>query len=219
MDRARLAMEKVRLGRGASGSFDLGRIAPNLARDAHRRMAGASLGALTGAQRLTRWIAHRVGYLLFRCLSTLNLLAAVALGIAAQMLAYYDHGAMARQPALCAAFYAPALAGAAVLREALSAGGASDGGLGPPVDAAVLRAYGAVGVSAVLAFGQPVVVRWGGSISQVSMWTSVAGTGLFFYALLVAEVLFVAAVNLKRSRDADEEATAAGRSDGYGAVG
>lgn len=218
MDRARLAMEKVRLSRGASGSFDLGRVAPSLARDAHRRMAGASLSARTSAQLATRWLAHRVGYLLFRLLSTLNLLFAVCVGISAQIVAYYDQGALARQAALCAAFYAPALAGVAVLREAIAARGAADAGIGPPVDAAVLRAYAAVALSATLALAQPVAVRWGGGLSRFAMWTSVAGSALFFYGLLVAEVLFVAAVNIKRGRDADAEAEAAAGG-GYGAIG
>ncbi len=227
MEHARRAMESVKLG--SSGGvirpgFLWRRGIPSVARlvgNARARMSAAGAGAVNGATRTLHWVWHRIGYGAFRMLSTLNLIFAVVVGVASQVLAYYYRGALNVDPAICALFYTPALAGMAVMREALQENGSSDSGIAPSRSRAVLFAYAAMLISAGLAIGQPIAVRWANGISGTSMWISILGTVAFFYALLISEVLFAAAVNIKRSRYGgtdDEEGELAGDVQDYGAI-
>lgn len=199
MEFAKQAMHSVRLD-STDSSEDMPKPKPGsrLIKDAIPRMRGVSNKAATGATRTLHWIWHRIGYTTFRILSTLNLFLAVFVGIFAQILAYYYNGALNIQPFIATLLYAPALAAMAVLRENAVVSGTSASGVGVARSRATLFSYLALLISAVLSIVQPVTERWADSgISGTSMWTALGGSFLFFYALLISEVLFAAAINLK----------------------
>jgi len=145
-------------------------------------------------------------------LSAANLVCGVLVGVFSQVFAYYYQGALAPQPLLAALFFVPALAAMAVLRENLVSGTSSAGyiGFSPVRSRTVLLAYAAMLVSFILSFVQPALARVTNTLSISSMWLAILGNSLFFYCLLISEVLFAAAVNLKRIskiEDDDDNAT------------
>lgn len=166
---------------------------------ARERIEGAGRVAVTGTTRTLHWIWHRIGYTMFRTLSTLNLIAAVVCGVFSQVFAYYFRGALAIEPLITALIYAPALGSMAVIRETLRSRGTSTSGFSPERSGRVLIAYGLLVGSLFAAVAQPILSRWTNGISEISMWLAIGGTFLFFYCLLISEVLFAAAVNLKIS--------------------
>lgn len=187
---------------------------------ARKHIGDITVRTATGATRTLHWLWRRVGYWMFRVLSTLNLVSAVLVGVFSQIFAYYYQGALAVQPLIAALFFVPALGAMAVLRENLGSGGTTDSGISPVRSRTVLLAYGAMLVSIVLSFAQPTLARVTNTLSIPSMWLAILGSALFFYCLLISEVLFAAAVNLKRIskiKDSDDAAVSAD-SVRYGAI-
>lgn len=152
-----------------------------------------------GATRTLHWLWHRIGYGAFRALSTMNLVAGVLIGVFAQVFAYYYRGALAGAPLLASAIYVPALGAMAVLREHMLSDGTSRSGLTPRRSGTVLVAYTLIAGSALCATVQPVLARWTHGLSESSMWLGLAGSLAFFYCLLMSEVLFASAINLKKA--------------------
>lgn len=166
----------------------------------------AATGAMARVSRFFHWVCYTVGYYLLRLLSTLNLLGAILAGVSLQIIAYYYRGLINAGPLICAALYAPGLAAMAVVREAMLLYGRSQSGYSPQRNRIVTLAYLAMTVSFVLVFAQPIVMRWTRMISSRSMWISVGGSALFYYSLLISEVLFASALSLDQARK--EEARA-----------
>lgn len=195
------AMEKVQLG---TSMDSLPR--PSLERDGgggggsggdvvRELVGGARKQAASGAH----YVWHVAGYWLFRVLSTLNLIAAVLIGVYGQVFAYYYRGALCVAPLIATIFYALALGGMAILRENMLSNGTSRSGMAPAHSHTVLVAYFVILGSMVCSFVQPVLVRWTHGLSQFSMLGALCATALFFYCLLISEVLFAAAINLEHS--------------------
>ncbi len=206
-DYAKAAMERVVLTRSYDG-VDEGTAPSESVRGfmggARERIEGAGRVAVTGTTRTLNWVSTRIGYTMFRALSTLNLVAAVVCGVFAQVFAYYYRGALAIEPFIAALIYAPALGSMAVIRETLRSRGTSTSGFSPERSGRVLIAYGFMLGSLIASISQPVLSRWTYGLSETSMWLAIGGSFFFFYCLLISEVLFAAAVNLKVSAYARE---------------
>lgn len=188
---------------------------------AHEHVGDITVRTATGATRTLHWLWRRVGYWMFRVLSTLNLICGVLLGVFSQIFAYYYQGALAIQPLIAALFFVPALGAMAVLRENSSSMGTTDSVVSPVRSRTVLLAYVSMLVSLILSFAQPTLARVTNTLSVPSMWLAILGSTLFFYCLLISEVLFAAAVNLKRItkiEDSDDDAAVIADSVRYGAI-
>jgi hypothetical protein len=64
----------------------------------------------------------------------------------------------------------------------------------------VTVAYLVMLVAGFLSLVHPVWMRSFNYISAQSTWIAIAGTGLFYYSILISEVLFASAINLSQAR-------------------
>lgn len=148
---------------------------------------------------------HALGAFFLRALSTLMLLAGVIVSVVLQMLAYYYTGVLNGWVLLACLLYTPTLASVAVIREEMLLGGTSRTGTGPKMSQFVTFGYLIITVAGVSSLFQPVLLHGENQISVKSMWTAIGGTAFFYYCMLISEVLFAAALNVRRAKEADEE--------------
>lgn len=148
---------------------------------------------------------HALGALFLRGLSTLMLLAGIIVSVILQMLAYYYTGVLNGWVLLACLLYAPTLGAVAVIREEMLLNGISRTGAGPRMSQFVTFAYLIITVAVVASLFQPVLLHGENQISVKSMWTAIGGTALFYYCMLISEVLFAAALNVRRAKEEDEE--------------
>lgn len=148
---------------------------------------------------------HSLGAFFLWALAHAMLLAGVVAAVILQLLAYYYTGVLNPWVLLACLFYAPTLGSVAVIREEMRLNGTSRSGVGPRMSQFVTFAYLVLTVAGLASLFQPLALHGDNQISVKSMWTSIGGTALFYYCVLISEVLFAAALNVKRSNEYDEE--------------
>lgn len=158
---------------------------------------------------------HALGAFFLRSLSTLMLLAGVVASVILQMLAYYYTGVLNPWVLVACLLYTPTLASVAVIREEMLLNGTRRTGAGPRMSQFVTFAYLIITVAGVASLFQPVLLHGENQISVKSMWTAIGGTAFFYYCMLISEVLFATALNVRRAKEADEEERRRDREDPF----
>ncbi|CDF32601.1 unnamed protein product [Chondrus crispus] len=158
---------------------------------------------------------HSLGAFFLRALSTLMLLAGVVASVVVQMLAYYYTGVLNPWVFLACLLFAPTLAAVTVIRAELNFSGPSRSGAGPRMSQYVTLAYLVITVFAVASLMQPVVMHGENKIPGKSMWTALGGVALFYYSMLVSEVLYAVALNIDRAKERDDELLRRDRDDPF----
>lgn len=148
---------------------------------------------------------HALGAFFLRGLSTLMLLTGIIASVILQMLAYYYTGVLNGWVFLACLLYAPTLGAVAVIREEMLLNGTSRTGAGPRMSQFVTFAYLIITVAGIASLFQPVLLHGENQISVKSMWTAIGGTAFFYYCMLISEVLFATALNVRRAKEEDEE--------------
>lgn len=150
-------------------------------------------------------IVSLTGSFILRTLSTLVLLTGILVAVGLQFYAFYYTGVLNLNVVVACILYAPALAAVAVLREETILNGTNQAGLSPVMTTWVTMAYLVISLSIMGSLIQPLVLRMWNIISARDMGVAIGGTICFYYNLLVSEVLFSTALNLKRVITHDEE--------------
>jgi hypothetical protein len=145
---------------------------------------------------------HTFGAVFMRALSTFVLLFGLVGTVVLQMTAFYYLGVLNPHPLISTLLYVPSLAAFAVLRSELQKLGTSTmSAIGPPREShPVTIAYLVMATAGFLSLVHPLWMRTFGYISAQSTWLAISGTALFYYSLLISEVLFASAINLSQAR-------------------
>lgn len=150
-------------------------------------------------------VCHMLGAFFLHVLSVAMLLAGIIAAVIVQVLAYYYTGVLNLWVLVACLLYAPTLGSVALIREEMLLHGTSRSGTGPRMSQFVTFAYLVMTVSALASVFQPLVLHGENRISVKSFWTAIGGTALFYYCMLISEVLFAASLNLKKAKMEDEE--------------
>eukprot|EP00177_Eucheuma_denticulatum_P004212 GFKZ01007633.1.p1 GENE.GFKZ01007633.1~~GFKZ01007633.1.p1 ORF type:complete len:242 (+),score=28.45 GFKZ01007633.1:427-1152(+) len=150
-------------------------------------------------------LCHVLGAFFLRALSTCMLFAGIIGAVIVQVLAYYYTGVLNPWVFIACALYAPTLASVAVIREEMLINGTGRSGISPRMSQFVTFAYLVMTVCAGASLFQPLVLHGENQISVKSFWTAIGGTCLFYYCMLMSEVLFGAALSLQKAKLEDEE--------------
>jgi hypothetical protein len=154
------------------------------------------------------------GGLFLRVLSTCVLVFGVVGAVLLDMAAFYYRGVLDAGPLVACLLYMPALAALAVIREETLRVGPSRAGVGAArASRPATVAYLALLIAAAASLAHPLWLRGRHSLSVRSLWTAWTATGLFYYSLLVSEVLFAAALGGARG---SSRGHGTGRGDGGG---
>lgn len=148
---------------------------------------------------------HMLGSIFLRILSILMLLVGIIGGVIVQVLAYYYTGVLNLWVLAACVLYAPTLGSVAMIREEMLLHGTGGSGTGPRMSQFVTFAYLVMTLSAGASLFQPLMLHGENRISVKSFWTAIGGTLLFYYCMLISEVLFAASLNLRRAKMEDEE--------------
>jgi hypothetical protein len=145
---------------------------------------------------------HTFGAVFLRALSTFVLVFGLIGTVVLQMTAFYYLGVLNPHPLISTLLYVPSLAAFAVLRSELQKLGTSTvSAIGPPREShPVTIAYLVMATVGCLSVVHPLWMRMFGYISAQSTWLALFGTALFYYSLLISEVLFASAINLSQAR-------------------
>ena len=158
---------------------------------------------------------HSLGTFLLRVISTLMVPAGVILSVQAQMLAYYYTGVLNPWVLLACVLFAPTLAAFAFIRAELNFNGPGRAGAGRRMSQYVTLAYLVMTVCGVASLMQPLVLHGENKITGKSMWTALGGVALFYYCMLVSEVLYAAALIYDRAKELDDELRRRDRDDPF----
>lgn len=150
-------------------------------------------------------LCHVLGHLCLRMLSTFMLLSGIIGSVVFNLRAYYYTGVLNPWLFLACVFMAPTLASVAVIREEMLLYGTSRTGTGPRMSQFVSFAYLIMMICAFASLLQPLILHGEGEISGQSFWLAWAAVVMFYYSLLVSEVLFASALNLRRAKLEDDE--------------
>lgn len=148
---------------------------------------------------------HVLGAFFLHVLSVAMLLAGIVAAVIVQVLAYYYTGVLNVWVLVACLLYAPTLGCVALIREEMLLHGTSQSGIGPRMSQFVTFAYLIMVISALASVFQPLLLHGENRISVKSFWTAIGGTSLFYYCMLISEVLFAASLNLKKAKIEDEE--------------
>ncbi|CAN8061861.1 unnamed protein product [Agarophyton chilense] len=151
------------------------------------------------------YFCHKLGAYFLRFLSFAMLHCGIVCAGIFQLLAFYYTGVLNLYVLLACALYAPALIAVSIIREEIVQNGTSRSGAGPRLTHEVAIAYLLLtlfGVSSVL---QPLFMHADNVISYKSMWLSLGGTAIFYYCVLISQVLYASASNVHRARLRDEQ--------------
>ena len=210
MDKATSAMENVPL----TGTPPVTPTPPDIASDTASNIGSVISDETPRALRpfikrvhgFFNGFCHLLGAFFLRFLSTIMLLTGIVVGVIVQMLAFYYTGVLNYNVIVATAFYAPALVAMALIRAEMLVNGTSRSGAGPRMTPLVSIAYLLITLFSICSLVQPLALRADAVISSRSMWQSIAGTAFFYYCLLISEILFAAAYNVRKAKEADLEA-------------
>ena len=160
---------------------------------------------LQGVHKFFYSLVSLTGSFILRFLSTFVLLTGILGAVGLQFYAYYFTGVLNGNVVIACILYAPALAAVGVLREETILNGTDQAGLSPVMTTWVTMAYLIISLTMMGNLIQPLVLRMWNVISARDMGIAIGATVSFYYNLLVSEVLFSTALNLKRVITHDEE--------------
>ncbi|KAI0558206.1 hypothetical protein FGB62_228g07 [Gracilaria domingensis] len=151
------------------------------------------------------YFCHKLGYFFLSFLSFVMLHCGIVCAGVFQLLAFYYTGVLNLYVLTACLLYAPALFAISIIREEIVQNGTSRSGAGPRLTHEVAFAYLILTVFGISSVLQPLFMHADNVISYKSMWISLGGTSMFYYCLLISEVLFASASNVHRARRREEE--------------
>lgn len=157
---------------------------------------------LDAASRFFARACHSIGFIFLRVLSTFMLVTGLVGTVVLTLWAYYYLGVLNPHPLIATLLYIPSLIALSVLREEMLTFGTNDEtGMGPSREShAVAMSYISIMVASFFSLVHPIWMRSNNYIAARSMWTAIGATALFYYSLLMSEVLYASALNVRRSR-------------------
>lgn len=150
---------------------------------------------------------HLMGTFFLRLLSTLMFFLAIIAAVALELFAFYSTGTLNPWLFISCFLYSPSLIALATIREQLIARAALP--LSIPINHhmsyIVAMSYLVIFLSFFFSLALPALLYWDRRINAPSVWASIAATAVFYYCMLLSEVLFAASANLERAKRFDDE--------------